>query len=73
MKTKINKFEHESEWESWVGKKVVKHSNKPFKSTFLIGTVVEFTTNPYSNKKAFKMDDDSIVDCQQVKLYKKED
>ena len=68
---KVDKFENEADWESWVGQKVVKHSNKPFKSTFLIGTVVGFTTNPHSQKKAFLMDDESIVDCHQVKLYKK--
>lgn len=68
---KVDKFETESEWDSWIGQKVVKHSNRPFKSSFLIGTVAGITINPHSQKKAFKMDDDSIVDCHQVKLYKK--
>jgi hypothetical protein len=55
-------------WETWIGMKVIKRSNKPFKSTQKIGVVTEYTINPYSNKKGFKIDNDTIVDCHQVKL-----
>lgn len=65
---KINKFKYENEWDTWVGSVVTKHSKKPFKSGLLTGTVNGVTINPYSQKKAFKMDDGSIVDCYQVTL-----
>jgi hypothetical protein len=70
-KQTINKLEFENEWESWVGKTVIKHSKKPFKSTFQTSTVKDITINPYSKKKGFLMDDGSIVDCMQVALYTK--
>lgn len=65
---KVDKFAYIDEWPNWVNHEVIKHSGKPFKSGKKIGVVKELTTNPYSNKKAFKMDDDSIVDCHQCKL-----
>jgi hypothetical protein len=55
-------------WNEWVNLKVTKHSDKPFKSGKKIGIITELTVNPFSGKQAFKMDDDSIVDCYQVKL-----
>ena len=69
---KINKFEFENEWEKWIGFTVEKHSGKKFKGGENIGIVVDMDINPYSNKKAFKMDDGSLVDCHQCKLYKYE-
>jgi len=68
MKTESYKFKHAQDWDRWVGFNVVKHSNKPFKSGLQIGLVMGTTINPNSNKQAFIMDDDSIVDCHQVKL-----
>lgn len=65
---KVNKFEHQDEWMNWVGLDVTKYSKKPFKSGKLIERVVEFTTNPHSGKAGFKLDDESIVDCHQVRL-----
>jgi hypothetical protein len=70
-KKTIDKLKFENEWESWVGKTVIKHSRKPFKSTFQTGRVKGITINPYSKKKGFLMDDGSIVDCMQVTLYTK--
>lgn len=66
---KVNKFATESEWGNWIGKEIVKHSNKPFKSGNLVGVPIGTETNPYSGKKAFRMRDcDSLVDCFQCKL-----
>lgn len=65
---KVDKFEDADNWIHWVGFNVSKRSNKPFKSGKHIGLVKEYTINPNSGKNAFKMDDDSIVDCYQVKL-----
>lgn len=64
----MDKFIHKDNWHDWVGLEVIKHSRKPFKSGNIIVKVKEYTTNPYSGKKGFKLDDDSIVDCHQVKL-----
>jgi hypothetical protein len=49
--------------------KVQKKSRKPFKSGKKIGTVISVTTNPYSGKLAYLMDDGSIVNqsqCEEV-------
>ena len=67
-KETIDKYAKQDEWSSWVGKMLTKHSPKPFKSGKKEGIAIEYTINPYSGKPAFKMDDDSIVDCHQVKL-----
>lgn len=67
---KVDKFEHQEDWDKWIGKEVEKHSKKPFKSGKLTGFPVQMTVNPNSGKKAFKMDDNSIVDCFQLKLIK---
>lgn len=67
-KVKVDKFKDQADWDNWVGKKVEKYSKKPFKSGKITGFPVEVTINPNSGKKAFKMDDNSIVDCFQVKL-----
>jgi hypothetical protein len=69
MKTKINKFETQRDWDTYIGKQIIKHSGKPFKSGKKIGIPLEITVNPNSNKKAFLMDDGSVVDCSQTKLY----
>ena len=65
---KIDKFENKDSWSNWVNKQITKHSNKPFKGGSWTATVVELTTNPYSGKEAFKLDNDSVVDCHQTKL-----
>lgn len=64
---KVDKLASESQWDTWVGVEVEKHSGKPFKSGLKIGTPMSTTINPHSGKKAFLMDDGSIVDCLQVK------
>ncbi len=56
-------------WPEWVGEILIKKSGKPFKSGLIVGIAKEHTTNPYSDKPAFKMDDGSIVDCYQLELY----
>jgi len=65
----VDKFINATQWDQWLGKQIIKHSGKPFKSRFKIGIPQEMTTNPNSNKLAFKMDDGSVVDCHQCKLY----
>lgn len=65
---KVNKFAEAKNWNSWVKNKIVKRSGRPFKSGLKIGTAVELTTNPNTDKEAFLMDDGSIVDCSQCKL-----
>lgn len=72
MSKKIDKLKNQDDWDNWIGKQVVKYSKKPFKSGKTIGIPVEVTVNPHSNKKAFKMDDNSIVDCFQVALHEQE-
>ena len=68
----IDKFIDENNWVNWVGQRIVKHSNKPFKSGLKIGNVIELTNNKYSDKKAFLMCDGSVVDCYQCKLIEDE-
>jgi len=55
-------------WVSWVDKEIIKHSGKPFKSGYKKGTIISININPNSNKIAFLMDDDSVVDYYQTKL-----
>lgn len=68
---KIDKFKDQDNWVDWVGLYVTKHSGRPFKSGDLISRITKFTINPYSLKPAFEMDDESVVDCYQVKLADK--
>lgn len=65
---KVDKFKDQDNWHKWVGLEVIKHSNKPFKSGRHTAIVVEYTTNPHSDKAGFKLNDGSIVDCHQCKL-----
>jgi len=60
------------EWREWEGKLVVKKSGKPFKSGDKIGKVIVTTINLNSGKPGFLIDNESIVDCYQVKLYEDE-
>ena len=66
---KTNKWEFEDEWIEWIGYTVTKHSGKPFKGGDKIGIVVDMDVNPHSKKPAFLIDDGSLVDCYQCKLY----
>ena len=68
MKTKIDKFEDCKDWENWIGLEVIKHSKKPFKGGKQIEIVEYLTTNSFSGKQAFILNDESIVDCHQVKI-----
>lgn len=68
-KIKIDKFADANNWNKWVGKKIEKHSNKPFKSGLKIGIPKQYGENPYTGKPAFLMlDDETWVDCFQCKL-----
>ena len=59
----------QSAWDLWIGKKVFKTSDKPFKSGFKIATVVGVTTNPWTQRQAFTFkEDDSIVECRMCEL-----
>ena len=64
----VDKFEHLKDWKNWIGKRIVKHSGKPFKSGKKIGVPQLLVENPYSGKQGFKMNDESIVDCHQCIL-----
>ena len=69
MSKKIDKFEYSHDWENWVGKQIIKHSNKPFKSGEKVGVIESLEINPNSGKKAFLMrDDKTLVDCHQCRL-----
>jgi hypothetical protein len=68
----IDKLEFVNEWHLWVNEIIIKHSRKPFKSKNILAKAIEYTINPYSNKKAFKLEDGSYVDCHQVKIYNPE-
>ena len=68
MKTS-KKFDTQDQWFDWIGHRITKHSGKPFKSKNTIGIPTCVVTNPNSCKQAFLMDDGSIVDCHQTKLY----
>lgn len=68
MKIKVNKFESESEWPMWVGKSIVKHSMRPFKSGKQTEIPVGLGLNPYTNRAAFVFEDESVIDCYQCKL-----
>lgn len=55
--------------QEYVGKKVLKPSGKPFKSTLKMNTVKEVVNHPVIGVPAFKFhEDDSIVDVRNVKL-----
>jgi hypothetical protein len=70
QKPKINKFEHAAEWHRYIGKKIEKHSGKPFKSGKKIEKVIGTTVNEFSKRFAFILTDESVVDCMQCKLVK---
>lgn len=57
-----------NEWINWIGLGVVKKSKKKFKSGNTTGIPIRLTVNQYSKKPAFRMDDDSIVDCHILEL-----
>lgn len=65
---RINKFLEQSNWQNWIGKEIIKHSDKPFKSGSKTAIPLEITINEYSQKTAFKLDDGSVVDCHQCCL-----
>ncbi len=61
------------EYQTWLGRTVMKISKKPFKSGEKLGIPIDIVINPQSPKQAlgFRMkDDDSIVDCSQCQLVK---
>lgn len=66
---KIDKFADKDNWQSWIGKEIIKYSQKPFKNGKQINIVVSMKTNPNSNKIGFEVEDGSIVDCHQCKLF----
>lgn len=69
LKKEINESINPVDYYFWIGKEIVKHSDKPFKSGFKTGIPKDVGVNPNSNKMAFIMsDDDTYVDCKQCKL-----
>ena len=56
-------------FEPWIGSRVMKHSQRPFKSTFQVNTVKGITTNPNTGLPAFTFyEDEMVVDCYRCKL-----
>ena len=51
------------DYSTWIGRKIMKLSGKPFKSGSKTGIPKSLEINPNSEKLAFVLDDDSIVDC----------
>lgn len=52
-----------------VGDKVVKSSNKPFKSELKVNTISGYTINEHTSNDAYTFEEDeSVVDCWKVKL-----
>jgi len=68
VKTKVFSNEGIPVWETWIKQLIVKKSGNPFKSGLKNGLVIEIVINGFSGKPAFRLDDDSIVDCKQCKL-----
>lgn len=68
MGQKIDKFQDKAAWHKYVGKRICKHSGRPFKSGKKIETVVKLGVNEHSGKFGFVLADESIVDCHQCKL-----
>lgn len=66
---KIDKFADKDNWENWIGMKIIKYSQKPFKNGKQVNIAVSMKTNPNSNKMGFEVEDGSIVDCHQCKLF----
>ena len=64
-----DKWKHETDWPDWIGNTVEKKSGKPFKGGEKVGIVSDMGINPWTKRKAFKIDD-SFIDCYQCKLYK---
>jgi len=63
-------FLGEDIWNTWIGLNVSKYFGKPFKNGSKIGRVISIKTNPLSNKIAFEMEDDILVDCFRCYLLK---
>lgn len=65
-------MENNINYANWIGKTVIKHSGKPFKSGEITAKATALTTNPHSGKQGFEIDGNAknIVDCYQVKLFK---
>lgn len=55
-----------------IGDKIIKKSGKPFKCGFKVATILNFVTNPHTNKEGVLIkEDNTIVDLYQVEEYKK--
>lgn len=56
-------------WESFIGKKVMKTSPKPFKSGKKVNTVKDVVEHPVLKIPAFTFqEDDSVVECRRCVL-----
>jgi hypothetical protein len=65
----MQKQEEVKEWYDWIGKEIIKKSDKPFKSGKKIGVPIGIEQNPNSLKLAFRMkDDNTLVDCHQCNI-----
>lgn len=59
-------------YRNFLGKRIVKHSGKPFKGGKKIATPVSMEGNPNSGNPAFKLEDGTLVDIYMCKLYEEE-
>lgn len=71
MSKKItNSLDQEHEWDSWIGKEIIKFSKKKFKSGENVVIPIGIEINPFTNKKAFLLADEcTLVDCFKTHLY----
>jgi hypothetical protein len=61
-----------TQWRSWIGRRVVKRSSKPFKSKLKVATVKDVVPHPQRPRHfAFSfVEDESIVACEMLTLEK---
>lgn len=65
---------HPEVWHSWVGRKVVKASGKPFKSGAKVATVTAVAVHDHTTHLAFRFAEDaSSVECFRCRLAQVED
>ena len=68
-KQKYNKTITPEDHLTWIGKVICKHSGKRFTTDEKIAVPTGIETNPFSGKQAFVIEDGTLVDCYQCKLF----
>lgn len=55
-------------WKKWIDKIVVKHNNKQFLNGKYDIKIKDLVISEFSGKEVFLLEDDTTIDCYQVKL-----